>query len=235
MIANDHSKQSYSNDISAEQHLLHEITHEEKNIYKLLPDPLQQFDLCFKKAQEKNEEQPDAFALSTCTPRGYPNVRYLLFKGISEGQFLFFTNYHSQKSQELLEHPWAAMAFLWKKAKIQVRIQGRVSKTTQEQSLFYFQSRPKGSQISACISPQSQKISHRRFLEEKWKRVEEQSQQKKNLDCPTYWGGYALIPHNMEFWFEGQDRLHDRFLYTPTELLQHAGPYQQWNISRLAP
>ncbi len=212
-----------------------ELTSEEKKHYQLPTDPLEKFQTLLQEALKAGEEKHEAFALSTCTPNGYPSVRYLLHKGLDEGRFLFFTNYHSPKAKDLLHHPWAAMAFLWKKTGVQVRIQGKIEKTSPEQSQNYFQSRPKKSQISACASPQSDQVPHRPYLEERWVRIEEQTRSQKVLSCPPFWGGYALTPHRMEFWFEQQDRFHDRFLYTPTELMREAGPYKTWHIHRLAP
>jgi pyridoxamine 5'-phosphate oxidase len=191
------------------------------------PDPLRQFHLWFDQAVKANELDPDAMTLSTASSEGRVSSRIVLLKGCSERGFVFYTNYESRKSGELGENPWAALTFYWRVLHRQVRIEGRVEKVSLEESAEYFATRPRGSQLGAWASPQSQEISDRSELE---KRVAELERRFDDgpIPCPPNWGGFLLRPVSIEFWQGRENRLHDRVLYT-----RHADG--DWRISQLAP
>lgn len=192
----------------------------------LNPNPLVQFEKWYQEAINQNEADPAAMTLSTVSKNGYPSARTVLYKGLSEGGFLFFTNYESRKGAELFANPRAALTFYWPIAYRQVRIEGKVEKLSYEESDIYFQTRPHGSQISAWASPQSQVIEERAALLSA--REQYQAQYKAaQVPCPEFWGGFRLVPAHIEFWLGRSDRLHDRFAYDRQE--------GTWDISRLAP
>ncbi len=191
---------------------------------KIHPNPFNQFENWFQEVVNSKMEEPYAFTLATCTKEGKPSARILLLRKMTEQEgFVFFTNYFSRKGQEIQENPYGAMLFYWHELERQVRIEGRIQKLSEAYSDEYFTSRPRLSQISALISPQSKKIPNRQYLEEeikKWEKIEV-------LKRPNFWGGYQLIPNYFEFWQGRKSRLHDRIVY---EWLDN-----QWRISRLAP
>lgn len=186
-------------------------------------EPLQQFDRWWVEAIQSELEEPNAMTLATSTPEGKPSARIVLLKSFDVDGFLFFTNYESRKGQELAANPQVTLLFFWKELQRQVRIEGTVSKAALNISDEYFRSRPVGSQIGAIVSPQSQVIPGRSFLEDKVKALEGQTLQR-----PEHWGGYVVKPQQVEFWQGRSSRLHDRLLYT----LAADG---SWEISRLAP
>jgi pyridoxamine 5'-phosphate oxidase len=177
------------------------------------PDPFDQFAIWFREAQAVTPKYPEAMTLATADKDGRPSARIVLFKGFNEGGFSFFTNYDSRKGKELLGNPFAALVFYWAALDRQVRIEGRIEKLSQEDSLAYFHSRPRESQISAWASPQSREITGRQFLDE---RIEEIRRRFEGQDVPlpAFWGGFRLVPEKFEFWVELPSRRHDRFLYT---------------------
>jgi pyridoxamine 5'-phosphate oxidase len=189
---------------------------------KLDPDPLRQFNAWFDEAVAIGI-RPEAVALATATPDGAPSVRMVLMKGADERGFTFFSNYESRKGRELAANPRAALLFHWDPLGRQVRIEGPVTRLDKAESAEYIQSRPRASQISALISPQSQPVESREWLE---RRVAEYAQQDE-VPLPDNWGGYRLAPHSYEFWQHRDDRLHDRIVYLP-----EAGG---WRTQRLAP
>ncbi len=190
--------------------------------------PADQFQQWFEEAMKADVPEPNAMTLSTVGPQGRPSARIVLLKGIEDGSFLFYTNYQSQKGQELSSHPYAALTFLWHELQRQVRIEGRAEKLSPEASTRYFQSRPKGSQIGAWASPQSTVIASRAVLEEKVRALESTYAQAEALPRPEHWGGFKVIPDKIEFWQGRSSRLHDRILYT----LEGGGA---WKKVRLAP
>ncbi|MCR9100047.1 MAG: pyridoxamine 5'-phosphate oxidase [bacterium] len=192
------------------------------------PNPVEQFQLWFDEALNAEVPEPNAMTLSTATTNGVPSARIVLLKGVTDGSFLFYTNYNSRKGQELLANPRAALTFLWHELQRQVRIEGRVEVLPAEASTRYFQSRPKGSQIGAWASPQSTQIESREVLEEKVKQLEEDYRSTDALPRPEHWGGYRVVPHRIEFWQGRSSRLHDRIEYTLSE-------DGNWSLARLAP
>jgi len=193
----------------------------------VLKNPFSQFDKWWQEAIHSNLEEVNAMTLATASADGMPDARIILLKGVDEKGFVFFTNYESTKGHQILENPRASLVFFWAALERQVRISGLVSLTSSTVSDKYFDSRPEGSRIGAWASPQSQVIESREWLEEKEKRLKEESMEHPK-HRPPYWGGYLVKPTRMEFWQGRPSRLHDRILYT----LQGNG---HWKIERLAP
>jgi pyridoxamine 5'-phosphate oxidase len=193
----------------------------------VLRDPVAQFQKWFEEARQAALAEPNAMHLSTVNAEGKPAGRVVLLKGIEEGQFIFYTNYQSRKGQELAHTPWAALTFFWIELERQVRIEGKVSKVARQTSDSYFHSRPRGSQIGAWVSPQSEVIPGRDFLKNRQQTLEDQFAGQE-VPLPEHWGGFALIPEMIEFWQGRPSRLHDRIRFTLNE-------QQEWIIERLAP
>lgn len=190
-------------------------------------DPMRQFAAWFEQAQAADLRMPEAAALATASAAGEPSVRMVLVKRFDDRGFAFFSNYASRKGRELAANPRAALAFYWDPLGRQVRIEGKVERTSAQESADYVRSRPRGSQVSALASPQSEVIDSRELLQEC---VSELEQQYGNgeLPLPTGWGGYRLFPETVEFWQQRHDRLHDRLRY-------RRGDDGGWMIERLAP
>lgn len=187
-------------------------------------DPLTLFNQWLDEAIAQQQPEPNAMTLATVKPGGRPAARVVLLKEVSEGGFVFYTNYESAKGQELEVNPHASLVFLWLGLQRQVRVNGWVKKVSPETSDAYFAVRPRNSQIGALVSPQSIVICGREELEQ---RFEEISRQASPVGRPPYWGGYRLIPDSIEFWQGRESRLHDRLLYTKQD--------EQWHMVRLAP
>lgn len=178
-------------------------------------DPLALFDTWFKFARRVRIYWPDSTAVATATKDGRPSVRMVLLKKYDQRGFVFYTNYQSQKGRELAENPQASMVIYWNDLLRQVRMTGRVEKTTEEESASYFHSRLRGSQIGAWASDQDAVVASRDELMKKY----EAYQQKfdgAEVPLPPHWGGYRLIPDEIEFWQARTYRLHDRFRYMQT-------------------
>jgi pyridoxamine 5'-phosphate oxidase len=191
------------------------------------PDPFKQFDSWFQQALAAGLPEPNAMTLATATPDGKPSARVVLLKGFDERGFVFFTNYESQKGRELSANPLAALVCYWVELERQVRISGRVSKVSGEESEAYFRSRPLGSQLGAWASRQSEVVAGRKSLEDTLEQLT-QEYETKPVPVPPNWGGYRVAPETIEFWQGRPNRLHDRLRYT----LQSNS---QWLIERLAP
>jgi pyridoxamine 5'-phosphate oxidase len=190
-------------------------------------DPVRQFGLWFEQARAAGVRMPEAAALATASAAAAPSVRMVLVKQFDERGFVFFSNYDSRKGRELAANPRAALLFYWDPLGRQVRIEGAVERTSAEQSAAYVHSRPRGSQLSALASPQSQTVDGREVLE---RRVLELQGRygAGELPLPESWGGYRLAVETVELWQQRDDRLHDRLLY-------RRDVDGGWLIERLAP
>ena len=191
------------------------------------PDPVAQFAFWFEEAQASQVAEPNAMTLATATPDGRPSARTVLLKDFDNQGFTFFTNYDSQKGEDLAANPRAALLFTWLDLQRQIRIEGRVEKIDQEVSRMYFQSRPRASQIGAWASPQSHVIAGREVLQKLESDAEAKFSGIEKLPLPPNWGGYRVIPEVFEFWQGRMSRLHDRIHYTREG--------ERWTIERLAP
>ncbi len=188
-------------------------------------NPFVQFQQWFELVIEKKLLEPNVMILATATKSGIPSTRAVLLKGFDETGFTFFSNYNSRKGKELVENPFASILFLWLEFERQVRIEGKVVKISEKESEEYFNVRPLKSRIGALASNQSEIVSDRKYLENKFAELE-----KKFGDHPPKpeaWGGYKLIPSKFEFWQGRRDRLHDRICY------ERKG--DGWKIYRLSP
>ena len=192
------------------------------------PDPIAQFDVWFQQALDGDIIEPNAMTLATATPEGKPSARIVLLKGFSDRGFVFYTNYESLKGQQLIVNPYAALVFLWDKLERQVRIEGKVEQLSSEESDKYFYSRPRASQLGAWASEQSRVIANREELEQNLAELEAQYADSEVIPRPPHWGGFRVIPQQIEFWQGRPSRLHDRLVYC----LQDDG---SWQIERLSP
>jgi pyridoxamine 5'-phosphate oxidase len=191
-------------------------------------EPLSVLNAWYEEASSLGDPLPDAMTLATASKDGCPSARVVLFKGIVRGGVLFFTNYMSRKARELDENPRAALVMHFPLRERQVRLEGRVERAADAESKAYFAGRPRGSQLGAWASPQSQPIASRAELEARAREVEARFANGQ-VPRPDFWGGYLVFPERVELWFGKPDRLHDRFLYRRT------GVAQPWTIERLAP
>jgi pyridoxamine 5'-phosphate oxidase len=190
-------------------------------------DPLVVLNTWYEDALNGGAAMPDAMTLATATPDGQPSARVVLFKGIVRGGIFFVTNYGSRKARELDLNPRAALVLHWAAQERQVRVEGRVERSSAAESEEYFASRPRGSQLGAWASSQSAPIASRAQLLQRARAVEERFA-GQTIPRPESWGGYLVFPERVELWLGRPDRLHDRFEYRPA-----AGG--RWAITRLAP
>jgi pyridoxamine 5'-phosphate oxidase len=189
------------------------------------PDPLVQFRAWFDAAREADLPLPEAMTLATASEDGSASARIVLLKRLDSG-FVFHTNYRSRKGRDLETFPRAALVFHWQPLGRQVRVEGVVERVSAEESAAYFASRPRGAQLAAWASPQSEPIGSRAELEELLSAATAEYEGRA-VPLPPFWGGYRLVPERIEFWRHGDDRLHDRLLY------ERDG--DGWRIMRLAP
>ncbi len=189
--------------------------------------PFKLFQHWFAEALKSKVFDANAFSLATVSAKGIPSNRIVLLKGLDHRGFIFFTNYRSQKGQEILQKAVASLLFFWPELIRQVRIDRKVEKISFKESDTYFKTRPRGSQIGAWASDQSEVVPDRGFLEKREKELETQYQ-GKTIPRPPYWGGYRVIPNSIEFWQGRPNRLHDRLRYAR----QSKGV---WRMQRLAP
>lgn len=189
-------------------------------------NPFKQFEHWFTQANQADIQDANAFSIATCDPEEGPSVRTVLLKLFDEKGFVFFTNYNSAKSKQIQRYPNVAMLFPWLVLNRQVRIEGHCEKISTAASLKYFTSRPRGSQIGAWCSDQSEIIESRSFLEQKYREVAEKFK-SGSIPLPSSWGGYRIVPKRFEFWQGRENRLHDRLQYSLKD--------NAWDITRLAP
>ena len=190
----------------------------------LKSNPIEQFSLWFDQAIEANIIEPSAMSLATSDD--YIGIRTVLLKFFDDKGFVFFTNYESKKSKQLQNNPQAALLFPWLALERQVKIIGSVEKITKLESLKYFSSRPKDSQIGAWSSQQSSRISSRAILVDQFA-VMKKKFANGEIPLPEFWGGYRVVPQSIEFWQGRESRLHDRLIYERKD--------NGWDISRLSP
>lgn len=209
------------------QHLRSEYAKASLDSTSIDKDPLQQFQKWFQEAIVGNIMEPNAMCLATVSADGRPSVRIVLLKGVEEGKFLFYTNYQSKKGIQLETNPACALTFFWPELERQVRIEGSVERVSAEKSTEYFQSRPRGSQLGAWVSPQSSPVKDRSILEQRMQEMEKKFEGVEQLPKPQQWGGYAVNPYLIEFWQGRPNRLHDRIEFVKTEA--------SWTMNRLAP
>ena len=195
------------------------------SIEQLNSDPFLQFEVWFEEANT-SEPIPNAMSLATVGKAGVPMLRTVLLKLFDEKGFVFFTNYKSRKAGQIVENPNVALLFNWVALERQLSINGVAEKIETSESLKYFLSRPRGSQLGAWVSDQSSVLSSRKILEMKLDEIKRKFAKGK-IPLPDFWGGYRIKPETFEFWQGGPNRLHDRFLYTKTA--------DEWDIERLAP
>jgi len=177
-----------------------------------MEDPIIQFNTWFEAAHEAGMIEPNAMILSTVSELGKPSSRVVLLKEYNATGFVFFTNYNSRKAKDIMSNHHAALLFYWKGLERQIRIEGIVKKTTEDESGAYFHSRPFESKLSAVASPQSAVIPDKAFLTTRIKALMNDNV-AETLERPLYWGGFRLIPDYFEFWQSGEHRLHDRRVF----------------------
>lgn len=194
----------------------------------VLRSPIDQFRRWYDEAVAAEIPMPDAMTLATSTARGRPSARLVLLRGCDERGFVFFTNYDSRKAGELESNPYAALVFHWPLLERQVRVEGRVERTTEEESDEYFATRPRGSQLGAWASPQSRPLAGREELEQCMeKAVSQFGSDRERVPRPPFWGGFRIVPDLIEFWQGQPNRLHDRLCYQRFQA--------EWVLKRLAP
>lgn len=190
-------------------------------------DPIVQFERWFREACESDRMDPNAMALSTVDADNRPASRTVLLKYFDREGFVFFTNLESSKAVHIAANASVALLFFWRELGRQISIRGSAVKIPTSETLKYFATRPRGSQIGAWVSAQSSVVSTRSLLEAKFEELKLRFRDK-DVPLPSFWGGYRVIPAEMEFWQGRTNRLHDRFLYTRQE-------DDLWRIDRLAP
>ncbi len=193
----------------------------------LLEDPFKQFESWFQQASEAGIQDANAFSLATNDAETGPSIRTVLLKLFDQNGFVFFTNYNSKKSLQINKSHQVAMLFPWLTLNRQVKIEGHCEKISTAASLKYFATRPRGSQLGAWCSDQSEVIESRSFLEQKYREAAEKFK-SGSVPLPSSWGGYRIVPRCIEFWQGQENRLHDRFQYTKQS-------DDTWSIERLAP
>jgi pyridoxamine 5'-phosphate oxidase len=192
----------------------------------LADDPFDQFEKWMAQFLELGLADPTAMTVATVAPDGQPSQRIVLLKHVDQSGFVFYTNYSSRKASEIDTNPKISLHFPWHVVERQIKVCGVAEKVSQAESLRYFTSRPKGSQLAAAASPQSQVISSRSLLLNEFERLKQKFREGE-IPLPDFWGGYRVVPSEIEFWQGGQNRLHDRFRYSRSG--------DAWEIDRLAP
>lgn len=190
------------------------------------PDPIVQFHEWFENAVDADLHEPNAMILATAAEDGRPSARTVLLKGYDERGFVFYTNYEGRKADEIEVNPMCALLFYWGELERQIRIEGRASRLSSEESDAYFAGRPRGSRLGAWASEQSRPVEDRSILEERVRALEAEYEGRE-IPRPPFWGGYRVEPDTIEFWQGRESRLHDRLVY------RRSGG--RWKIVRLQP
>ena len=204
-----------------------EYERDEMGLAHLPADPMELFSQWLQKAMQLGIPDPTAMTLSTVDPEGNPSSRIVLLKKVEEGKLVFYTNYQSKKSRDIKANNRIATHFYWPGLEQQVRINGTVRAIDKEESDHYFRSRPYESKISAWLSPQSEEIPDRAYLEKRFEEYCKRFPDSVEIPRPDHWGGFAIHPTRIEFWQGGSKRLHDRIVYSRNGEL--------WSSVRLAP
>ena len=196
------------------------------NIHTINNNPINEFKIWFKNAQENNILEPNAMTLSTFSDTSGINSRTVLLKGVEEKGFIFYTNYNSRKGVDINNNNNVSLVFLWKEIEKQIIVKGKASKISKKESKKYFESRPRKSKIAAWASKQSSEIKDEKELNSRFLEYE-----KKYLDdkipLPDFWGGYIIVPDSIEFWIGRKSRMHDRIIYSKNN--------DDWIIKKLYP
>jgi len=183
------------------------------NCFEELDNPIDLFRKWFDKAKEKEINDPNAVAIASADKNNQPNVRMVLLKGLSNKGFVFYTNFNSKKGTELKSNQKASMCFHWKSLRRQVRVLGNVEEVTKAEADDYYNSRPYKNKISAWASSQSQVLDDRETFLKKIKEFEKKYPDKKDVPRPPHWSGWRLLPSEIEFWVDGEGRIHERLNY----------------------
>ena len=212
--------------MAALEELRREYRHDHLDFEDLNDNPFIQFKYWLNDAIKAKIADANAMSLATSDRSGKPTLRVVLLKNMDHAGFVFFTNYESKKGKQIAENPYGALLFYWNELDRQIRIEGKIEKTSRRESDDYFMVRPEGSKIGAWASPQSQKIPDREYLEHLQHEYVNRFRYKP-MERPENWGGYRLIPDLFEFWQGRENRMHDRFEYSWAN--------GEWEVHRLAP
>ena len=198
------------------------------NCFMDLENPIELFNEWFNEAKKTEVNDHNAFALATTSKNEIPSVRMVLLKEFNQNGFVFYTNLKSKKSSDIIENPNAAMCFHWKSILRQIRIVGKITKVSDEDADFYFNSREYGSKIGAWASKQSSVLKNREELYQEIENYKKKYPDKKNVSRPSYWSGWNLNPNEIEFWLDGKNRIHERLKYIKNQ-------NGKWNRILLSP
>jgi pyridoxamine 5'-phosphate oxidase len=195
----------------------------------LAADPVSMFRRWLGDTVSAGVHEPNAMVVTSVSATGRPSARMVLLKAVDERGFVFYTNYDSRKGRELDAEPACALLFPWHELQRQVRVEGRAERVSREESEAYFASRPRGSQLGAWASPQSEEVAARQELEQRYAEAEARFADSEDVPLPPNWGGFRVVPEVVEFWQGRKGRMHDRLVY------RRAGDEVPWSIERLAP